>query len=194
MENIGDINQYKEALRRFNKFLLKVKNIVFDKYPDLIEGEDLKSRIKDIDSVQRKIDDMMIQFKKLFTEKLLVLTAMRSLLWHINTTITDSENVKEIKERIRIFIIPEIERFINSFKREISILQQRIQPLFRVYDNIKETVNSYEARNREFNKIVQGEDGSITLLEDMLSLILDGKLEEFDKIYELKISDEEADE
>ncbi|MEM2109613.1 MAG: hypothetical protein QW327_03910 [Candidatus Odinarchaeota archaeon] len=183
MSGKDDVNAYKEALRRFNKFLIKIRSTVFDKYPDLITGDDLKDKIKDIDNAQKKIDELMIQFKKLFTEKLLVLTAMRSLLWHVNTTINDSENVKELKERIRIFIIPEVERFLNSFKRESNILQQRIIPLFNVYENLRKVLESVDERGEDFEKLIQPDKKGLTLLDDMLELILEDKLEELERKY-----------
>jgi len=183
MSSKDDVNAYKEALRRFNKFLIKIRSTVFDKYPDLITGDDLKDKIKDIDNAQKKLDELMIQFKKLFTEKLLVLTAMRSLLWHVNTTISDSENVKELKERIRIFVIPEVERFLNSFKRESRILQERIIPLFNVYENLRKVLESADDRIEDFEKLLQPDKKGLTLLDDILELILEDKLDELERKY-----------
>ncbi len=184
-----DLNAYKEALRVFNQFLNAVRRVVFDKYPDLLSGRDLKDKIRDIDNVQKKIDELMIQFKKLFTEKLLLLTAARSLLWHVNTTITDSESVKELKERLRIFIMPELERFLNSFKRESDLLQQRIKPLFKVYEDIRKVLENVDVRNKEFENIIQPDEKGMTLLDDMLQLILEDKLDEFDRKYGEMIRD-----
>ncbi len=190
-----DLNEYKEALRIFNQFLNIIRIIVFDKYPDLLSGIDLKDKIKDIDNVQKKIDEFMIQFKKLFTEKLLVLTAMRSLLWHVNTTINDSENVKELKERLRIFIIPEVERFLNSFKRESDILQQRIKPLFKLYENIRAVLENVEARKKDFESVIQTDEKGVTILDDIIQLILEDKLDELNRKYgELLRELEEKDE
>ncbi|WEU40553.1 MAG: hypothetical protein OdinLCB4_001080 [Candidatus Odinarchaeum yellowstonii] len=178
-----DLNAYKEALRIFNKFLNAIRNVVFDKYPDLLSGTDLKDKIRDIDNVQKKIDELMVQFKKLFTEKLLVLTAMRSLLWHVKTTIEDSDNVKELKERLRIFILPEVERFLNSFKRESALLRERIKPLFKIYENIKTVLENVEMRDSEFERLIKPDEKGMTRLDEVLQLILEDKLDELDRKY-----------
>ncbi|MHA1835854.1 MAG: hypothetical protein ACTSYQ_02850 [Candidatus Odinarchaeia archaeon] len=178
-----EVECYKDALKKINDFLIKIRDVVFHKYPSLLKGDELKSKIKEIDNVQKKIDEVMIQFKKLFTEKLLVLTAMRSLIWHFKSTIKDSESTKEIKDRIRIFIIPELERFLNSFKRENILINERIKPIMEYFSNIQEVVQQSANRQKEFEKLIKlDSDNNITILEKMINLILDDKLEEVEKL------------
>ncbi|MHA1409125.1 MAG: hypothetical protein ACTSQY_02180 [Candidatus Odinarchaeia archaeon] len=180
-----ELENYKDALRKISELVTKIKEITLDKYPDLLKEKSLKERIKEIDTVQKRIDDLMIQFKKLFTEKLLVLTAMRSLLWHIKTTISDSEDTKEVKDRIRIFILPELERFLNSFKRETNLLENRIKPILDYFRDIQESVDSTSDKVNDFNTLTGlTSDKKISNLEEMLNLILKGELEEFNKKYE----------
>ena len=127
----------------------------------------------------------MVQFKKLFTEKLLVLTAMRSLLWHIKSTISDSEDVKEVKDRIRIFILPEVERFLNSFRREFIILEQRIKPILDYFDNVREAVKITNDRFNDFETFIKlDNDTKITNIEKMLNLILEENIKDFNELYE----------
>ena len=178
-----ELSAYKNSLKKMNKFLNYIEYITFYKYPDLLKGDSLKEKIKEIDNTQKLIDETMIQFKKLFTEKLLVLTAMRSLLWHFKSTIKESEDVKELRDRIRIFILPELERFINSFKREINIIDNKIKPLLGTFRDIQNVVDKSVERTKEFKDIlkINGEDKA-SILEKLINLLLEGKLEEFNKL------------
>lgn len=177
------LEKYIDALKKLREILETFTQRLFNVFPFIVDGKNLKERMAKADKASKRIEEALNSLKNWLSEILLLLTAARSLLWHLETSAEESESVKEVKDRIRIFLIPEFERYVDSLMRESEIVDSRIVPLMKVFDRLKATSGSVRKRSEYFKKITQFDEKSgESDIGRLFELILSDKLKEFEKL------------
>jgi len=154
------LEKYTDALKKLRDILATFTQRLFNVFPFIVDGESLKERMASADKTSKRIEEALNALKTWLSEILLLLTAARSLLWHLETSAEESESVKEVKDRIRIFLIPEFERYVDSLIRETEIVDNRIVPLISVFERLEATSGSVHERAEYFKRITQFDEKS----------------------------------
>ena len=154
------MEKYTDALKKLRDILATFTQRLFNVFPFIVDGESLKERMASADKTSKRIEEALNALKTWLSEILLLLTAARSLLWHLETSAEESESVKEVKDRIRIFLIPEFERYVDSLIRETEIVDNRIVPLISVFERLEATSGSVHERAEYFKRITQFDEKS----------------------------------
>ena len=154
------MEKYTDALKKLRDILATFTQRLFNVFPFIVDGESLKERMASADKTSKRIEEALNALKTWLSEILLLLTAARSLLWHLETSAEESESVKEVKDRIRIFLIPEFERYVDSLTRETEIVDNRIVPLISVFERLEATSGSVHERAEYFKRITQFDEKS----------------------------------
>lgn len=177
------LEKYIDALKKLKEILTTFTQRLFNVFPFIVDGENLKERMASADKASKRIEEALNALKNWLSEILLLLTAARSLLWHLETSAEESESVKEVKDRIRIFLIPEFERYVDSLMRETEIVDSRIVPLMKVFERLEATSGSVHKRAEYFKQITRFDEKSgESDIGRLFKLILSDNLKAFEKL------------
>jgi len=177
------LEKYIDALKKLREILATFTQRLFNVFPFIVDGESLKERMASADKTSKRIEEALNALKTWLSEILLLLTAARSLLWHLETSAEESESVKEVKDRIRIFLIPEFERYVDSLVRETEIVDNRIVPLINVFKRLEATSGSVHERAEYFKRITQFDEKSgESDISRLFKFILTDNMKAFEKL------------
>lgn len=177
------MEKYIDALKKLREILATFTQRLFNVFPFIVDGESLKERMASADKTSKRIEEALNALKTWLSEILLLLTAARSLLWHLETSAEESESVKEVKDRIRIFLIPEFERYVDSLMRETEIVDNRIVPLINVFERLEATSGSVHERAKYFKRITQFDEKSgESDISKLFRFILTDDMKAFNKL------------
>ncbi|MFX0067536.1 MAG: hypothetical protein ACFFA1_00350 [Promethearchaeota archaeon] len=177
------MEKYIDALKKLREILATFTQRLFNVFPFIVDGKSLKERMASADKTSKRIEEALNALKTWLSEILLLLTAARSLLWHLETSAEESESVKEVKDRIRIFLIPEFERYVDSLMRETEIVDNRIVPLINVFERLEATSGSVHERAEYFKRITQFDEKSgESDITRLFRFILTDNMKEFERL------------
>jgi len=174
---------YINALKKVYSFLEYTNRKLFEGPPDLSNKTDISEKILELDRFFRIISEALNSLKTLISQRLLLLTAIKSLTWHLRITIEKSENIAEIKERIKIFLIPEIGRLVNAFFGELYVIEEKIKPLNDMLRKINEFIEAVPRKVEMFKELMDFDDKThLTIVDEVFKSITDENLENINNL------------
>ncbi|MHA1231430.1 MAG: hypothetical protein ACTSRP_18615 [Candidatus Helarchaeota archaeon] len=192
---MAEIEQYKQALKRIMDLVYLIQKDISGirlRSPIVLQRKEFSDQIdqviemlnKDVEQVEKGIKNL----KKWLQLRKNALNAIENLYSSIETTIAESKNVDEIKDRLRMFLKSSQQEFVLSILylddiwREIESAMNSMQ---KVTSIMKVTHEKIERYKQEYNL---DPDNLTSNIDTLFNYLLEGKFDEFEQL-EKKIRD-----